>query len=169
MSHDEQPNLNPENSNPGWKDRDINMRIVIWSTTVVFAVALFTMVAMFFLVKRLNEREMYVKGEAAERVLPEGDVLLQVNAAQDLTTYLDNEALVLNGYAPVEGAEGYVRIPIEAAKKQMLAKGFAARDVEVPAVFRKPAAASSGHAAEGHAKPAVKAHAPHDSHEGHSH
>jgi len=164
--HDEQPNLNPENPNPGWKDRDINMKVVVWSTTATFAVAICTMVAMFFLVNSLKDRELNFKGPSPERVLPEGDVILQVNAVEDLEVYLANETKVLTSYG--ESGEGHVRIPIEAAKERMLAKGFAARKGEVPAHFIKPNLAVD-HYATGETKASMEAADKASHHDDHGH
>ena len=55
---------------------------------------------------------------------------LQVDPRQDLSTYREREAALLDGYRWVDKGAGVVRIPIEEAMKRLVERGVPTRLVQ---------------------------------------
>ena len=171
MSDHEVAPENPQNPNPDWECNDIPVGMLIKSAIGTFAVVIVAFVGMIGVFKYYNAsidaQSEGIPEWATERVLPEGDNLLQATPVADLNEYENNENELLNSYGWADAKAKVARIPIADAKAHML------KEVFKTSVEKQDDHAGHDHAAahgDDHAeKPApAQAHRPHG-HPDHDH
>lgn len=123
----------PQNPNPDYQDRDINIPVIIVAMAIILIVAVLAAWGMKVLYN-VYDRHMYAARTltsplAVERQLP-GEPLLQVDEAHDLEAHRDHEEFLITGYAWIDKTQGRVRIPVDKAIEVLAERGLPFRQQE---------------------------------------
>ncbi len=132
----DKPQNQPQVSDPSYQDKDIRIRTIVLSMTVILVVAglsAWGMAVMFGLYeKNMYEQRDITSPLATERQLPT-EPLLQVDEAADIAEYERYMNTLLHSYEWVDITRKRVRIPINLAMDRVLEKGLPVREQPEPA------------------------------------